>query len=95
MAGEEFIGTVDVWALRQLRWPLMRAMARRFVETRELCRYERTLLSSGRWSMVRCTPHPSELGSASHLFDVYGVPNAQAQLSSASLSREEFHPYTG
>jgi hypothetical protein len=79
--GEEFIGTVDVWALGQLRWPLMRAMARRFVETRELCRYERALLSSGRWSMVRCTPHPSERGAASHLFDVYGVPNAQVLTS--------------
>ena len=74
MGEEQFIGTVDVWELRQLRWPVMRAIARRFVETRELCRYERTLLSSGQWSRVRCTPQASGLGGASHLFDVYGVP---------------------
>jgi hypothetical protein len=72
---EEFIGTVDVWALRHLRWPLMNMLARRFVDSRELCVYERDLLASGHWAMVRTQPHLSDAGAPStHVFDVYGVP---------------------
>jgi hypothetical protein len=71
---EEFIGTVDVWALRHTRWPLMNMLARRFVDTRELCAYERDLLASGRWAVVRTEPHVGDAGAAStHVFDVYGV----------------------
>lgn len=68
--GERFIGTVDVWTLRKLRWPFMRVFARRYVERSELCRVERELLASGAWAMVRCTPQ----AVGSHIFDVYGVP---------------------
>ena len=72
---EEFIGTIDVWALRHVRWPLMNMLARKFVDTRELCAYERDLLASGRWAVVRTEPHIGDAGAAStHLFDVYGVP---------------------
>jgi len=72
---EEFIGTIDVWALRHVRWPLMNMLARKFVDTRELCAYERDLLASGRWAVVRTEPHIGDAGTAStHLFDVYGVP---------------------
>ncbi len=73
---EEFISTVDVWTLRRLRWPFLRLFARSFVERRELCRYEQSLLATGRWSMVRCSPHqsPTIVGAAPHLYDFYGVP---------------------
>jgi hypothetical protein len=73
---EEFIGTIDVAELHQLRgWPIMSMFTRRFVETRELCAYERGLLASGRWAVVRTKPHVSDEGAAStHVFDVYGVP---------------------
>jgi hypothetical protein len=79
-SGEQFIGTVDVWELHQLRWPFLRVLARHFVETQELSHYERDLLTSGRWSRVRCSPHAGEAGLAStHLFDVYGMPGASAE----------------
>jgi hypothetical protein len=74
---EEFIATVDVWTLRHLRWPFMRVFARSFVERQELCRYEQGLLSSGQWSMVRCSPHlESGASRAPHLYDFYGVRQA-------------------
>jgi len=76
---ERFIGTVDTWALHELRWPFMRLFARHFVETRELCRYERDLLATGLWTRVRFSPHAAESGGLStHLFDVYGLPGARA-----------------
>jgi hypothetical protein len=83
---EQFIGTVDLWSLHQLRWPVMRVFARHFVETQELCRYERDLLSTGRWASVRFSPHASERGDlSSHVFDVYGAPrNAAEKLPSGS-----------
>jgi hypothetical protein len=71
---EEFIETVDVWSLRQIRWPVMRALCRRYVEERELRLYERDLLATRRWSVVRCVPQPSASGDCpAHLFDVYGI----------------------
>ncbi len=72
---EQFISTVDASTLRQLRWPFLRVFAPHYVERRELCRYERQLLATGLWSMVRVSPHD---GSAGHLFDVYGVPRLRA-----------------
>jgi hypothetical protein len=73
---EQLIGTVDVWELRSgIRWMIMRAIARHFVEEMELGRYMRGLLATRRWSMVRVVPHKSEQGVPStHVFDVYGVP---------------------
>ena len=74
---EEFIGTVDVWALRHVRWPFMNMLASHFVDTRELCAYERDLLASGRWAVVRTQPHVGDAGATStHVFDVYGIPAA-------------------
>lgn len=66
------IGTLDVWQLRQLRWPIMRVFARQFVERAELRRYVRELLASGQWADVVAVPRgePRE----QHLFDIYGVP---------------------
>ncbi len=69
---EQFIETVDVWQLRQLRWPILRFLARRFVEERELDRYVRTLLASGRWSWVRVVPQPGAPSARAHVFQVYG-----------------------
>ena len=77
---DEFIETIDVWALRSLRWPVMRVLSRHFVEERELRRYERGLLATGRWTLVRVAPHQSDAGTAStHIFDVFG----QRRLNSA------------
>ena len=73
---EELIGTVDVWQLRsRIRWMIMRAFARHFVEEVELGRYMRDLLATRRWSVVRVVPHVNAQGlPSSHVFDVYGVP---------------------
>ncbi len=71
---DEFIATVDVWELRHLHWPFMRALCRSYVEQRELRHYERGLLATHRWSIVRCIPHRDAAGAvSSHVFDVYGV----------------------
>jgi hypothetical protein len=79
---DEFIETIDVWALRSLRLPVMRVLSRHFVEERELRRYERGLLATGRWTLVRVAPHQSDAGTAStHIFDVYG----QRRLNSTQL----------
>ena len=78
---DEFIETIDVWALRSLRWPVMRVLSQHFVEKLELRRYERGLLATGRWTLVRVSPHWSDAGVAStHVFDVYG----SRRLNSAS-----------
>jgi hypothetical protein len=71
---EQFIGTVDTWELRHLRWPFLRALCRPYVELHELQQYERELLASRQWSLVRCVPRPDGEGApSSHVFDVYGV----------------------
>ena len=70
MPPEEFIGTIDVWQLRKLRWPVLRALCRRYVETRELREYERQLLATNRWTRVRCEPAALE---PAHVFNFYGV----------------------
>jgi hypothetical protein len=69
---EEFIGTVDVWQLRELRWPILRFLARPFVEECELGRYMRGLLASGRWSCVRVAPRATATSAPPHIFEVYG-----------------------
>jgi hypothetical protein len=76
---EERIGTVDVWQLTQgMRWPIMRMLAKRFVEEMALGRYLRSLLDTRRWSVVRVVPHLDELGVPSgHVFDIFGVPAAR------------------
>ena len=69
---EELIGIVDTWQLRQLRWPILRFFARRFVEQRELDHYVNALLATGRWSRVHTTPSPAGTASSPHIFEVYG-----------------------
>lgn len=69
---EEFIETVDVWQLRQLRWPILRFLAPRFLEERELDRYMRGLLASGRWTCVRVSPQAPAASVRPHIFEVYG-----------------------
>ncbi|MDQ6673981.1 MAG: hypothetical protein M3069_25090 [Chloroflexota bacterium] len=75
---EERIEIVDIWQLRNgLRWPIMRVLARRFVEEVELGRYMRALLATRRWSVVRVVPRADERGLPStHVFDVYGIPSS-------------------
>jgi hypothetical protein len=69
--GEEFIGTVDVGQLRFIRWPVLRELCRRYVESRELREYERQLLATGRWRRVRCEPRRD--AEDGHVFNIYGV----------------------
>jgi hypothetical protein len=69
------IGTLDVWQLRKLRWPIMRAFAPRFVERAELRRYERELLESGEWSDIVAVPREDGASPREqHVFDIYGLP---------------------
>jgi hypothetical protein len=69
---EQFIGTVDVWQLRQMRWPIMRFLARSFVERLELERYMRQLLADQHWSSVRAEPHLDAAAPRPHVYEVYG-----------------------
>jgi hypothetical protein len=72
---EHFLGTVDVRELHELDWPIVRLLARSFVERLELRRYKLQLLASGQWDRVRAVPHRDSAGEVSpHLFDLYGVP---------------------
>jgi hypothetical protein len=70
---EQFIGTIDAWQLHQMRWPILRFLARRFVEQRELEHYVEQLLTTGKWQAVRIAP-----AGAPHMFEVYGTPAAGA-----------------
>jgi hypothetical protein len=72
---EELIGIVDTWHLRQLRWPILRLFARRFVEQRELEHYVQMLLASGRWSSVHTIPSTRDSARSPHIFEVYGTSN--------------------
>ncbi|HLZ29975.1 MAG TPA: hypothetical protein VKV73_21855 [Chloroflexota bacterium] len=87
---DEFIETIDMWALGSLRWPVMRVLSRPFVEKLELRRYERGLLATGRWTLVRVSPQLSDAGVAStHVFDVYG--SRPPQLGKQSRDTEAAH----
>ncbi len=70
-----YIGSLDVWQRRNLRWPIMRAFTPRFVERAELRRYERELLDSGHWAEVVALPREDgEHRGETHVFDIYGLP---------------------
>jgi hypothetical protein len=72
-----YLATVDVWQLRQLRWPIMRAFVPRFVELAELRAYLRELLSTGQWSDVIAMPTPDPAyPREQHLFDIYAIPRS-------------------
>jgi hypothetical protein len=82
-SGEQFIGTVDTWKLRQFRWPILQLLSRRFVYEMELGRYMKGLLATGRWDEVRVVPHCQAGGRLSdHVFDVYGRPASKPRASS-------------
>jgi hypothetical protein len=69
-----YIATLDVWQLRQLRWPIMRVFARRFVEQAELRRYLRELLAGGAWADVIAVPRDDDtVRREPHVFDIYGL----------------------
>jgi hypothetical protein len=69
---EVTIGSVDTWQLsRQVRWPIMRALAREHVEQVELRRYVRALLATGAWRLVRVVARTDKR----HVYDVFGVPS--------------------
>jgi hypothetical protein len=66
------IGGVDVWQLpRQVRWSIMRALAREHVEQVELRRYVRALLATGAWRLVRVVARTDKR----HVYDLFGVPS--------------------
>ena len=71
----EFIGTVDVSELNELRWPFMRIFARRFVEEVELGRYLKRLLATRRWTDVRVVPHLENGVPSTLVLDVCGHPS--------------------
>jgi hypothetical protein len=76
---EQFIETIDTRQLRHFRWPIIRTFFASFVQNLERRRYERNLLTSGRWKSVRAVPKRDEEGRPSHsLFDLYGVPVAES-----------------
>lgn len=66
------IDTVDVRQLdSRARWPIMRVLARRYVDRMALACYVRDLLSTDNWSVVRVVPHPD----AESVYDVLGIQN--------------------
>jgi hypothetical protein len=76
---KHFIGTVDVRELHELSWPIMRLLARSWVERLELRRYKRHLLASGQWDRIRAIPRRDSSGGVSpYLFDLHGVPAPRA-----------------
>jgi hypothetical protein len=78
-AAGQLIGTIDTRTLPSLRWwTIARLLFPRFVEELELGRYVRLLLASGRWSVVRLTPHRDAQGRPSaHVFDVQGFDEGE------------------
>jgi hypothetical protein len=78
-ATEQFLGTVDVRKLRELDWPIVRAVTPSFVDRLELQRYKRRLLASQKWDRIRDVPRRREDGTLSaHTFELYGVPAPDA-----------------
>jgi hypothetical protein len=76
---EQFIGTVDVHELNEFDWPIIRLLARSFVERLELRRHKQRLLASGQWDRIRAIPRRDSSGGVSpRVFDLYGVPAPQA-----------------
>jgi hypothetical protein len=72
---EQFVETVDVRELRQVRWPIIRFFASRFVDRLELQLRKRQLLATGRWKVIRAVPKREPSGEAStYVFDLYGTP---------------------
>ncbi len=72
----EFITTVDVWQLDQLKWPIMRALTPGYVDHLELDGYLKRLLTTGQWREVYAVPHAVPRADPprrfKHVFDVYG-----------------------
>jgi hypothetical protein len=70
---DRYLGQVDVRDLSHYQWPIIRAVAGRFVDRLELRQHQRQLLKSGRWKAIRAEPHRDEAGQLSpHVFDLYG-----------------------
>ena len=68
---EELIGTVDIGQLHEIRWPIMRLLAGRYVEEMEMGRYMRNLLATRHWAVVRMVPRKTLQGAPStRVFDV-------------------------
>ena len=80
---DEFIETVDLWQLRQVRWPFMRLLSPHFVAEVELGRCMKRLLADGRWGVIRVVPHQEDGRPSDHVFDVYGQ-SAAARVRSES-----------
>jgi len=69
---DEFIETINLWRLRQVRWPFMRLLSPHFVAEIELGRYMKRLLADGRWKVMRVEPQYLDGRLSDHVFDVYG-----------------------
>ncbi len=73
---EQFIETVNLWQLHEVRWPIMRLLSPHFVAEVELGRYMKRLLATGRWRVIRVVPHEDAGHPSDHQFDLYGQPAA-------------------
>ncbi len=69
---EQFIGTVDVWQLNQMRRPILRVFARTYVDQLELRHHLQGLLGTGVWRSVRAVPHVDPARRYQHVFDIFG-----------------------
>ncbi len=78
----QFIETVNTRELRDLGWPIFRALAPHFVEEIQLGRYVKRLLREGKWSAIHVVPHARPGGGPSdHVFDIYGQVVANTVVS--------------
>jgi len=87
---DEYLGQVDVRHLSHYKWPIMRAVASRFVDRLELRHHQRQLLSSGKWRVIRAEPHRDEAGIASmDVFDLYASPASDPSVSSCAADEAQ------
>lgn len=76
---EQFLETIDVRELNELRWPIVRLLAPSFVDRMELRRHNRRLLETGLWDRIRAVPYRHPDGKvSSQVFELYGTPAVEA-----------------
>jgi hypothetical protein len=75
---EQFLETIDVRDLHELRWPIVRLLSPSFVDRMELRRHKQRLLETGRWDRIRAIPYRHSDGKVStQVFELYGTPAAE------------------
>jgi hypothetical protein len=95
---EQFVETVDVRDVKQLRSPIIRFFASRFADQLTLELRKRQLLATGRWKLIRAVPRSEGSEEAStQVFDLYGTPASSPRSSGPSrrVPRSGLVPWTG